>query len=161
PGHFGDMHQAFNAGLQLDEGAVVGDVSDTALKAHAGRIFGRHAFPRIGLQLLHAEADAVRFRVEADDLYIDLLPDMQDFRRMIDAFPGNVGDVQKTIYTAQIDEGSVIGDVFDDALEHLAFLEAGDEFGAGFGAAFLQYGAAGDDDIAARAIHFQDLERLW
>jgi hypothetical protein len=61
PGHFGNMHQAFDAGLQFHERAVIGDVGDAALELHAGRVFGDHAFPRIGLKLLHAEADALRF----------------------------------------------------------------------------------------------------
>ena len=37
PRHFGDVDQALDAGLQLDEGAVVGDVGDAALEARADR----------------------------------------------------------------------------------------------------------------------------
>ena len=75
PGHFGNVDEAFDAGLQLNERAVVGDVGDAALELGAGRILGDDAFPRIGFQLLHAEADALGFRVEADDLHVDLLAD--------------------------------------------------------------------------------------
>ena len=50
------MDQAFDARLQLHEGAVVGDVGDLALELRAHRIFGGDAFPGIGLQLLHAQA---------------------------------------------------------------------------------------------------------
>ena len=42
---------------------------------HAGRIFGGDAFPRIGLQLLHAEADALGVGVDPDDLHLDGLAD--------------------------------------------------------------------------------------
>src|SRR5204863_4500621 len=61
---------------------------------------------------------------------------------------------------AEIDEGAVIGDVLDDAGEDLALLEAGDQLGALLGAALLEDGAARHDDIAARAIHLEDLEGL-
>ena len=37
PRHFGDVDQAFDARLQFDEGAVVGDVGDAALEAGADR----------------------------------------------------------------------------------------------------------------------------
>ena len=77
PRHFGDVHQALDARLQLHEGAVVGDVGDAAGELGARRILRRHTFPRIGLELLHAEADALGFRVEADDLHLDLLADLQ------------------------------------------------------------------------------------
>ena len=55
PAHLGDVDQAFDARLQLDEGAVVGDVGDAALELGADRILGLDALPRIGLELLHAE----------------------------------------------------------------------------------------------------------
>src|SRR6185312_1064831 len=69
PAHLGDVHQTLDAGLQLDESAVVGDVGDAALELRAGRIFQLDAFPRIGFELLHAERDALRLRVEPDHLY--------------------------------------------------------------------------------------------
>ncbi len=62
PAHLRDMDQAFHAGLELDEGAIVGDVGDRALEARADRIFGGDALPGIGLELLDAEADALGLR---------------------------------------------------------------------------------------------------
>ncbi len=160
PAHFGDMDQAFDARLQLDEGAVIGDVGDAALEARIGRVFELDAFPRIGFELLHAERDALRLGVEADDLHLHALADMQRFGRVIDAAPRDVGDVQQTVDAAEIDERAVIGDVLDDAVEDLAFLQRGDQLRARFGAALFEHGAARDDDVAARAIHLEDLERL-
>ena len=69
--HFGDVDQAFDARLQLDEGAVVGDVGDAARELGADRVLGLDALPRIGLQLLHAERDAVGLVVDLDDLHLD------------------------------------------------------------------------------------------
>ena len=111
------MDQALDAGLQLDEGAVVGDVGDAALEARGGRVFELDALPRIGLELLHAERDALGLGVEADDLHLDRLADLQRFGRMVDAPPGDVGDMQQAVDAAQIDEGAVIGDVLDHARE--------------------------------------------
>ncbi len=160
PGHFGDVDQAFDARLQFHEGAVVGDVGDAAAVLGAERILGGDAFPRIRLELLHAEADALGVRVEADHLHLDLLADLQRLGGVVDAAPGDVGDVQQAIDAAEIDEGAVVGDVLHHAVEDLAFLEALDQLGALLGAGFFQHGAAGDDDVAAGAVHLEDLERL-
>ena len=158
--HFRDVDQALDPRLQLHEGAVVGDVGDAAGVLGARRILRRHAFPRIGLELLHAQADALRLRVEADDLHLDLLADLQRLARVVDAAPGDVGDMQQPVHAAQVDERAVVGDVLHHAVEDHAFLQALDQLAALLGAGLLQHGAAGHHDVAARAVHLQDLERL-
>ena len=160
PAHLGDVDQAFDARLQLHEGAVVGDVRDGALEAGADRILGLDAGPRIGLQLLHAEADALRLRVDADDLHLDRVADVDDLARVIDAAPGHVGDVQQAVDAAEVDEGAVVGDVLDEAVDHLALGQPGDDLGALLGARLFQDLAARDDDVAAAAVHLEDLEGL-
>src|SRR5690606_25863048 len=111
-------------------GTVVGDVGDPAGVLGADRILGLDAFPRIGLQLLHAQADAVALVVDADDLNLDRLADVEHFGRVVDATPGDVRDVQQTIDAAQIDERTIVGDVLDHAVDDLAFLELLDDLGA-------------------------------
>src|SRR6185437_1672522 len=120
PAHLRDVDETLDAGLQLDEGAVVGDVGDAAGELGAGGILELDALPRIGLELLHAERDALRLGVEADDLNLDRLADMECLGRVVDAPPGDVGDMQEAVDAAEIDEGAVIGDVLDDAGEDLA-----------------------------------------
>ena len=122
--------------------------------------FSSTPFPRIGFELLHAERDALRLRVEPDHLHLDLLADIERLGRVIDAPPRDVGDVQQPVDAAEIDEGAVIGDVLHHAVQDLAFLQAGDQLGALLGAALFQNGAARHDDVAARAVHLEDLERL-
>ena len=68
--------------------------------------------------------------VEADHLHFDGLANLQRVRGMVDAPPGDVGDMQQTIDAAQIDEGAVLGDVLDHTLEHLAFLQVFDQLAA-------------------------------
>ncbi len=154
------MNQAFDARLEFDERAIVGDVGHAAMEARLDRIFRLDALPRIFEQLLHAERNAVRFVVDLDDLDADRLADREHFARMIDAAPGDVGDMQQAVDTAEIDEGAVIGDVLHHAVDHLALFEVGDDLMALLGAGFFQDGAARDDNIAAAAIHLEDLEGL-
>src|SRR5690606_13949021 len=84
PGHLGHMDKALDTRLQLHEGAVIGDVGDRALDLLAQRILAADAFPRIRLELLHAERDAVGFLADADDLHLDRLADIEDLGRMVD-----------------------------------------------------------------------------
>jgi hypothetical protein len=79
---------------------------------------------------------------------------------VVDAPPGDVGDVQQAIDAAKVHERTVIGDVLDHAFQHLAFFEALDQIGALLGAGLFEYRAARNNDVAAALIHFQNLERL-
>src|SRR5581483_6993332 len=55
PGHFGDVDQPLDAGLQLDKSAVVGDADDASHDARAHGVIDRNRFPRIGQQLFQPE----------------------------------------------------------------------------------------------------------
>src|SRR5579885_351936 len=160
PGHFRNMHETFDAGFELHEGAIVGDVGDAALHLRADRIFGFDAFPRIALQLLHAERDAVRLVIDLDDLDLHRLPNGEHVGRMIDAAPGDVGHVQESVDAAEIDEGAVVSDVLHDAVDHLALFKGRYELLPLAGAGLFEHRAAGDDDVAAAAIHLENLELL-
>ena len=160
PGHFRHMDQALDPRFELDEGTIVGDVRHPAPEPRAGRIFRLDALPGVLEQLLHAERDTVGFVINLDDFYPHRLADRQNLGRMIDSPPGDIGHVEEPVDAAKIDEGAVIGDVLHHAVDHLTFREVGDDLIALLGAGFLEHGAAGDDDIAPAAVHFQDLEGL-
>ena len=115
------MDQTLDARLQLHEGAVIGDVGHAAGMHGVQRVLRRHQIPRIFLQLLHAEADAVRLLVDLDDLNLDRLADREDLGRVVHAAPCHVGHVQQAVDAAEIDERAVLGDVLDHAVDRLAF----------------------------------------
>src|SRR3954471_16219507 len=154
------MDEPFDAGLELHEGAVVGDVGDAALELCTEREFRLDVLPRIVLQLLHAERDAVRLVIDLDDLDLHLLADVEHLGRVIDATPCNVGDMQQAVDAAEIHEGTVVSDVLHHAVDDLALFEVLHQFLTLLGARLFQHGAARDDDVAAAAIHLEDLERL-
>ncbi len=131
PAHLGDMDQALDAGLQLDEGAVIGDVGDAALEAcaPAGYLSSTPSHGSASSCFMPSEMRCVS-GLKRMTCTLTRLADMQRFGRMVDAPPRDVGDVQQAVDAAQIDEGAVIGDVLDDAGEDLAFLEAGDQLRA-------------------------------
>src|SRR3984957_5120426 len=160
PRHFRDVDQAFDTRFQFDERAVVGDVGDAAGEARIERILRLDTLPGIIEQLLHAERDAVGLVVDLDDLDLHGLADGQHFGRVIDPAPGDIGDVQQAVDAAKIHERTVIGDVLDHAVDHLALFEILHQFLALFGAGLFENRAARHHDVAAAAIHLEDLERL-
>src|ERR1700733_2392015 len=160
PRHFRDVDQAFDARLQFDERAVVGDVGDAAGEPRIERILGLDALPRIVQELLHAERDAVGFVIDLDDLHLHRLADGQNFGRVVDPAPGDIGDMQQAVDAAEVDERTVIGDVLDHAVDDLALFEVLHQLLALLGAGLFQHGTARHHDVAAAAIHLEYLERL-
>src|SRR4029079_13488800 len=69
-------------------------------------------------------------------------------------------DVQQAVDSAQVDERAIVGDVLDDTIDHLALGQRLDQARTLFGAGLFKDRAARHDDVAAAAVHFQDLERL-
>ena len=59
PRHLGDVDQAFNAGLEFDEEAEVGQAGYGAADALAGFVLVGNRVPGMRLQLLHAERNAL------------------------------------------------------------------------------------------------------
>jgi hypothetical protein len=79
---------------------------------------------------------------------------------IIDAPPGDVGDVQQPVDAAKVHERTVVGDVLDHAVDDLTLFEILHQLLTLLGARLFEHGAARHDDIAAPAIHFEDLKRL-
>ena len=77
---------------------------------------------------------------------------------MTNAAPGQVGDVQQTVDATEVDECAVVGDVLDDALDHAAFLEVGEQRFALFTGAGFEHGTTRDDNVVALAVELDDLE---
>src|SRR5690606_9937781 len=109
PVHLGHVHQAFDARLDLDERAVIGDVGNLAEHAGVGRVAAGDVVPRILAQLLEAEADAVALAVVLEHADVELLAHFHDFGRMAHALPGDVGDVRQAVEAAEGDDPPVVG----------------------------------------------------
>src|SRR5688572_10663124 len=158
PAHLRDVHEAFDPRLELDERAVVRDRHDLALHARADRILRGDVLPRIRLQLLQAERDALALPVDVEDFDLELLADLHHFGRVRHAAVAHVGDVQQAVHAAEIDEGAEVGDVLDHAFADLADRQLLHQHVALRLALGLEQHAARDDDVAAALVQLDDLE---
>ena len=158
PVHFRDVHQAFYALFDFDKCAVVGDIGDLAEQARAFRIAARQIHPRIVAQLFEAEGYAVALAVETQHLGLDFVADLEHFGWMLHALPRQVGDVQQTIDTAQINKRAVIGQVLDHALDDLPLFQIGQQGFALDGHFGLDHGATRYHHVVTLAVELDNLE---
>ena len=124
----------------------------------AFRIAARQIHPRIVAQLLETQGHAIALTVETQHLGFDLVADGEHFRRMFHALPRQVGDMQQAVHTAQVDEGAVVGEVLDHALDDLPFFQIGQQGFALGGHFCLHHGAARDHHVVALAVQLDDFE---
>jgi hypothetical protein len=68
--------------------------------------------------------------------------------------------VQQAVDAAQIDEGAVLGEVLDDPLDDLAFLELVERLLLELGSLLLQKDPAREDDVAALLVELDYLEAV-
>jgi hypothetical protein len=152
------VDEALHAVFQLHEGAVVGHVGDAAGHAGAGRVLLRHVRPGVFGELLGSERHALGLAVELQDHDLDLVADLHEVRRVVDAAPRHVGDVQQAIEAAEVHERAVVGEVLDDAAQHAAFLEKLQGLLLARLLLDLNHRLAGEDDVAALLVDRDDLE---
>src|SRR5665648_1125438 len=114
------------------------------------------ALPGVLLGLLEAEGDPLAIAVDIENLHIDRLANGENFRRMIDVAPRQLGNVDEAVYTFQIDEGAEIDNVGDDALDDVARLELAHDLLPDFLALLFKDGALGEDDVVAAAVELDD-----
>ena len=158
PGHFGNVNQPLDPFFKGDEGAVVGEADDLAADPRTDLVFSLDGQPGIGHGLLESQGNFPLDAVVFQHHHVDLVADLDHLGRMVQPPPGHVGDVQQTVKPAQIDECAVIGDVLDDPFEDLPFRQIGQGFLFQDFPVFFQEHPAGKDDVAALAVHLEDLE---
>src|SRR5260221_3636076 len=114
-----DVHQALDAGLDLHEGAEVGNLGDLALHAAADRVLGRQFRPWIRMELLDAEAEPLVLDVDVEHHRLDLVALLEEVAGVLDALgPRDVGDVHQAVDALlHADEDAEVGDVADLAAD--------------------------------------------
>src|SRR3954470_6288807 len=77
---------------------------------------------------------------------------------MLDTAPREIGDMQQTVDTAEINKCAIVGNVLDDAFDDRSFLQAGEERIAFRALRLLKHRAPRNDYVVALAIELDNLE---
>ena len=158
PGHLGDVDEALDARLELDESAVRDEVDDLAVDLGTDRELAVDFVPRVLGGLLKAEGDPLLVAVDLDDHDLELLALLHHLAGVRNAAPGHVGDVEEAVHAVEVDERAEVGDVLDHALADLAGLDGVKEGAALLRALLLDELAAGEDDVLPLEVDLEDLE---
>ena len=133
PGQLGDMNEAFDAGFEFHKRTVGNEVDDLAFDLCANGEFAFDAGPGILHLLFEPEADAFLVLVHVEHHDINVLANLEHFRRMADAAPAHVGDVQQTVNAVEVNERAEVGEVLNRALANIARHHIGQQFLAALG----------------------------
>ena len=123
PRHLRHVYEALDARFDFQEGPVVGQAHDASAYACADREASPNAGPGIRRLLFDPQGDPPRLAIELDDDDLYLIPNRKDFGWMSDPSPRHVGDMQKAVDSAKVDEGTVVGNILDHSRDQLPFLE--------------------------------------
>ena len=152
----GDVDQALDARLELDERAEVHDLRDLSLDHRPAGVFLGDVLPRAGRELLEAERELARGLVDLEHLDLHLVADLDQVVDLGDARPAHLADRQQAVDAAEVDERAEVFDRPDDAVADLAFFEGGPGLLALLGALLLQQLAAGDDQVLLALVGLGD-----
>ena len=158
PRHLGDVNEALDALLQLDEGSVVRDRHDLPTNPGTDRVLLVDVGPRVRQKLLEAQRDTLAVPIDVQDLYVEIRADIHDLGGMSHPPPRHVGDVEQAVESAQIDKRAEVGDVLDDSFPDLPDQELLDQSLALSLTLSLEDDAARDHDVPPTLVELDDLE---
>ena len=154
----GDVDQAVNAGDDLGkstEGHQFDDL-DGGHVAH-GILLGEYG-PRLLRVILHAQRDLLLLGVEGDDVHIHGVAHGDDLGGVLDAGPGQLGDVDHAVHAADVNESAVRGQALDGAGVVLAYLDVVPHLSGGGGTGLGGHGTDGADHAAAGTVDLSDAQ---
>src|SRR5690606_19852795 len=158
PIHFRNVDQAFNALFQLSETAVVSEVGDFRFNTGTFRVTLGDLDPRIFTELFQAQRHTIALAVEFQNLNVDLVANIDDFAWMLDTLPRHVGNVQQTIYTAQVYECAVVGQIFNNTFNCLAFLQASQQLVTLNRVGLFEHSTARNYNVVALLVELDNFE---
>ena len=155
----GDVDQTFQVAFQAGKGTELGEAGDGTLDQLTDLELVNLALPGIALHGADGQTDAFLLAIDVDDLDLHFLTDLEHLRRVLDAFPGDLGQVHQTVGAVDVDEGAKIGQAGNLAGIDFTFLQGLDDAFLDGLAGFAGGGALGQDQPAALAVDFDDADR--
>src|SRR6202521_4088837 len=158
PGQLRNVQQALDTVADLEEGAVLLDLCDLALDDGAGREALLDVIPGILAQLAKAERDPRCFRIQLDDLDLHVLSHLEHIADVGDAVPGELGDMDQAVGSAQVDERAVGRQSGHLALDLIADLQLFEELAPLARTILVEGRLLADDQPVALAVDLEDLD---
>ncbi len=153
----GDVHEALDALRHADERSERDELGDLARDDLAGPVLALELLPGVLLGGLQRQRDALALQVDVQDLHLDLLPHVHDLGGVVNVLPGQLGDVDEPVHSAQVHERAEVHDGGDGALAPLPLGQGLQELLAALALGLLQEGPARQHDVVAVPVELDDL----
>ena len=154
----GDVQEALQPGLELHEGPEGHQAHHLGRDHLVGAVAVAHGLPGVGLELLHAQADALAALLDVQHLDLDVLAHLDLVVGVLDAPARHVGHVDQSLDpAAQVDEGPEGLDAGDLSGDDQTRLQGSDGVLERLLALGGQHPAAREQDALAAAIDLQHL----
>ncbi len=158
-GQLGHVDQALDAILDASERTEVGELRDRALDQLPNLVGARNAAPRLRLGALDRQGDLALVGVDAEDVNVHFLANLEQFAWVADTAPAQLGEVNESVSAPNVDEGAEVADRGDATRADLALLELLDELLLHRVTPLLDGLSLRKDEAIAVPVDFNDLER--
>ena len=152
------MDQTLNTRLDLNECTVVSDNDNLTGYVVTHLEISIQSIPGMRSELLQTESDATLLVVEVENNNVDLLVELNHLVRIVNTTPAEIGDVDESVNTAQVNEYTVRSDVLNNTLQDLTLLELTDDFLLLCLKLGLDESLVRDNNIAEYLVDLHDLE---
>jgi hypothetical protein len=112
--------------------------------------------PGVFLSRLQRERDALAVHIDLEDLDGDFLSNFHNFTGVLDVLPAELGDVNETVHSTEVDECSEVHDRRHNTLADLTLGQVLEERGAVLALARLEKSAAGEDNVVPVLVELED-----
>src|SRR5690606_29933207 len=158
-GQLGHVDQALDAILDASERTEVGELRDRGLDQLPDLVGARNAAPRLRLGALDRQGDLALVGVDAEDVHVHFLANLEQFAWVADTAPAQLGEVNESVSAPNVDEGAKVADRGDATRADLALLELLDELLLHRVTPLLDGLPLRKDEAIAVPVDFNDLER--
>ena len=117
------MDQAFYTRSNLNESPVISHNHYFTLHTVTHFQVCTQSIPRMRSQLFQTKSYTFLLVIEVKNNNVQLLIQLNDLVRVVYAAPRKVGNVDQSVYTAQVNEYSVRGDIFNSTFKYLSFFQ--------------------------------------
>ena len=117
------MYKSVESCFELYECTILLGLNYLTVKNITYLILVSDKSPRFWLSLLESERDLALFLIEGKNLDIDDVADLENFFRVLKLAPGDLRDVQKSVYSADIYECAVVGESHDFTFNYIANIQ--------------------------------------
>ena len=152
------MNQSFHTGFQFDKGTVICQADNAASNFSTSRVIFRNGFPGILSLLLQSQGNFLLIRVVLQNQYFNFVPDAEHLRGVNDTSPSHIRDVQQSVYSTQVHEDTVVGNVFDNTKNICTFMQNFESLLTLFFSINFQQCSSGKDNVSTLLVELENFE---